>query len=95
MDKHTGVAWPSRQALADATRLCVPSVDRALRTLEDAGYLEGPPRVEITQNGKTVERRPGGSGHTNRHRAAFPEQRHAAALAEKEQRLTVALNSDS
>jgi helix-turn-helix protein len=95
MDNETGIAYPSRQTLADDTGLSIKSIDRASRKLEEAGYLTGPPRRTITdKDGVTVERRPGGRCRTNVVRAAFPEQRHREALEFKKQRQRDALYAD-
>lgn len=38
-DNNTGQAWPSRQTIADAMRITIPTVDRAAGILIDAGWL--------------------------------------------------------
>jgi hypothetical protein len=68
-----GVANPSRETLAAGSRLSADTVDRAVRRLEQAGYLE----VERTRGGGYGDNR-----HTNTYRVWLPATAPWARLEE-------------
>jgi DNA-binding transcriptional regulator YhcF (GntR family) len=77
-----GRSYPGRRSIADGCSVSVKSVDRALKRLEDAGWVE-------------VERTTGGKGRTNTYTATLPQTASESRRSEWQTASSRTANGDS